>query len=167
MNIVLCGMMGAGKTVVGKILADTLGWAWADTDETIASQYGAIPELFEKQGELYFRDLETQTVKTLAQKDRLVISTGGGTLLRTENASLLKQNGVIVYLRASKETLVKRLQGDKPRPLLKAGRIDEKIDELLRARKEIYEGVSHLVVDTDEKTSKVIAEEILASIEIK
>ena len=167
MNIVLCGMMGAGKTVVGKMLANTLGWRWVDTDEMITAQYGAIPEIFERQGETCFRDLETQTVKTLTQKDRLVISTGGGIVLREENITLLKENGIIIYLRAQKETLVKRLQGDENRPLLKTDNVNEKIDELLQARERIYEGVADVVVDTDEKTPKAIAEEILARIEIK
>ena len=160
-------MMGAGKTIVGELLANTLGWAWTDTDEMITAQYGAISEIFEKKGETYFRDLEMQTVKTLTQKDRLVISTGGGIVLREENITLLKENGIIVYLRAKKETLVKRLQGNENRPLLKTENVNEKIDELLKARKELYERVADFVVDTDEKTPKAIAEEILGKIKIQ
>ena len=168
MKLVLCGMMGSGKTTVGKLLAKILAWEWADTDEYIVERYGDISELFAQKGDAYFREIETETVKMLAQKDRLVLSTGGGVVLRAENISLLKDNGIVVYLRAKKQTLVERLQGDNTRPLLqKEGSLDDKIEGLLQAREELYEGSADVVLDVDGKTPEEITKEILACVEIK
>ena len=96
MNIVLCGMMGAGKTAVGSRLGEMLGCRWVDTDALIVEKHGEIATIFERLGEEYFRGLETETVKTLVQEDGLVVSVGGGLVLKEENLSLLKGNGVIV-----------------------------------------------------------------------
>ena len=168
MNLVLCGMMGCGKTTIGKLLAKVLEWEWADTDEYIVSRYGNITDIFEQKGVSYFRDLETSAVKALMQKDRLVLSTGGGIVLKAENISLLKSKGTILYLRAKKETLAARLQGDNTRPLLQTeDSLDEKLERLLRERGEIYEGVANSIVDVDEKTPQQIVEEILAMVELK
>ena len=165
MNLVLCGMMGCGKTAVGKVLAQALSYAWVDTDELIVSRYGDITDIFKEKGVSYFRDLETETVKALAQKDRLVISTGGGIVLKAENIFLLKEKGKIVYLRARKETLVGRLQGDDTRPLLQTGEpLDEKIERLLKERGEIYEDIADVTVDVDKKTPEEIVKEILLRI---
>ena len=132
MNLVLCGMMGCGKTTVGKLLARALSWVWVDTDELIVSRHGKITDIFQQKGEAFFRALETETVKTLAKKDRLVISTGGGLVLRSENVSFLKEQGTIVYLRARKQTLISRLAADKDRPLLQTAEgLDEKLTKLL------------------------------------
>ena len=168
MKLVLCGMMGSGKTTVGKLLAKTLAWEWADTDEYIVERYGDISGLFAQKGDAYFREIETETVKMLAQKDRLVLSTGGGVVLRAENISLLKDNGIVVYLRAKKQTLVERLQGDNTRPLLqKEGSLDDKIECLLQEREGLYEGSADVVLDVDGKTPEEITKEILACVEIK
>ena len=168
MNLILCGMMGSGKTTVGRLLAKSLQWEWADTDEYIVSRYGDISEIFEKKGVSHFRELETEAVKALTQKDRLVISTGGGVVLKAENISLLKSKGTILYLRAKKETLAARLQGDNARPLLKTEEsLDEKLGRLLQERKEIYEGIADIILDVEEKTPQQIVEEILAGIKIK
>ena len=94
MNIVLCGMMGAGKTAVGSRLGEMLGCRWVDTDALIVEKHGEIATIFERFGEEYFRGLETETVKTLVQEDGLVVSVGGGLVLKEENLSLLKENGV-------------------------------------------------------------------------
>ena len=168
MKLVLCGMMGSGKTTVGKLLAKVLAWEWADMDEYIVERYGDISELFAKKGDAYFREVETETVKMLTQKDRLVLSTGGGVVLRAENISLLKENGIVVYLRATKQTLIERLQGDNTRPLLQAeGPLDNKIERLLEERVELYEGVADVILDVDGKTPEEITKEILACVEIK
>lgn len=163
MNLILCGMMGSGKSTVGKLLAKTASWEWVDTDELIVSRYGKITDIFEQKGEGYFRALETKIVQELAKKDRLVISTGGGLVLKEENVSLLKKNGKFVYLRAKKETLALRLAADKDRPLLQTSEtLDEKLARLLRERGEIYEGVADSIIDVDEKAPADIVKEILA-----
>ena len=167
MNIVLCGMMGVGKSVVGAELAKRIGATWVDTDQMIVEQYGEIATIFERFGEEYFRDLETELVKKLVQEDGLVISTGGGLVLRAENESLLKQNGKIVWLRGSVETLTKRLSGDETRPLLKTEGVclQEKLTKMLEVRAPIYERVADFTVDIDGKDPEEIAVEILAKIE--
>lgn len=168
MKLVLCGMMGSGKTTVGKLLAKALAWEWVDTDECIVSRYGNISDIFAQKGASYFREKETEIVKTLTQKDRLVISTGGGIVLREENISLLKEDGIVLYLRAQKQTLVGRLQGDKTRPLLQSEEpLDCKIERLLQERGVLYEGASDSIVDVDGKTPTEIVEEILACVKIK
>lgn len=165
MNLILCGMMGAGKTTVGIKIAEKLGRRWYDTDEVITQQYGKISDIFEEKGEEYFRGLETQTVKLLCAETDLVISVGGGLVLRAENVELLKQNGKIFFLRAKKQTLLARLQGDKERPLLQGEEsLEDKIDRLLSTREAIYAKVADYIVDVDEKSPDKIADEILVRI---
>ena len=165
MNLILCGMMGAGKTTVGIKIAEKLGRRWYDTDEVITQQYGKISDIFEEKGEEYFRGLETQTVKSLCAETDLVISVGGGLVLRAENVELLKQNGKIIFLRAKKQTLLARLQGDKERPLLQGEEsLEDKIDRLLSTREAIYAKVADYIVDVDEKSPDKIADEILVRI---
>lgn len=157
MNIVLCGMMGAGKTCVGIRLAELTGMRWYDTDEMIVGKYGKISDIFEYYGETHFRNLETEMVKQVALQDQCVVSTGGGCLLRSENAYTFKENGKIVFLRTSAETVFNRVgHTGADRPLLK-GAAYEKICELLRVRTPIYEGCADFIVDTDDKTVDEIA----------
>ena len=93
MNLILCGMMGSGKTTVGIKIADRTSLRWYDTDELIVDKHGKISDIFEYYGEPHFRKLETEIVRELAQKDDLVISTGGGLVLKKENNELLQKNG--------------------------------------------------------------------------
>ena len=167
MNVVLCGMMGVGKTTVGKCLAQARGLRWVDTDERIVEKHGEISTIFEQFGEEYFRALETGIVKELVQEDGLVISVGGGLVLKEENVSLLKRNGKILYLRASVETLVGRLTADTTRPLLKTDEesLTERIEKLLTARAPIYEGVADFTVDVDGKTPEEISGAIMMKLD--
>ncbi len=162
MNIVLCGMMGVGKTTVGLALAKHTAREWLDTDTLIEERHGKISELFANYGEAYFRALETQTVSSLLGKDNLVLSVGGGLVLREENVELLKKCGKIVYLRAQKQTLVHRLLLDTTRPLLQGkDSLEERIETLLQARASTYERVADCTVDVDDKTPEQIAIEIV------
>ena len=162
MNIVLCGMMGCGKTTVGGALAARLGWDFVDTDRIIEEKHGKIADIFAQKGEAYFRALETEEAALLADgsADR-VVSVGGGMALKAENVRLLKQGGRIVYLQASKETLLGRLLGDTSRPLLAGQDLSARLDELLAARSSVYERASDLTVCVDEKTPASIADEII------
>ena len=161
MNLILCGMMGAGKTTVGIKIAEKTGRQWLDTDALITQKYGKIADIFAEKGEKYFRDLETETLKAFAQTDNLVISVGGGLVLREENVALLKQKGKLVYLQAGKQTLISRLLQDEERPLLQGEGLDEKIENLLSTRAPIYEKVADYVVQVDEKTPDEIVGEVL------
>ncbi len=155
-------MMGCGKTTVGAALAARLGWDFVDTDRMIEEKHGKISDIFAQKGEGYFRALETETAAFLAKNgaDR-VVSVGGGMVLNSENVSLLKQGGKIIYLQASKETLLGRLLGDTSRPLLAGKDLSARLDELLAARSSAYEKASDFTVWVDEKTPACIADEII------
>ncbi len=164
MNLILCGMMGAGKTTIGIKIADLTGRRWYDTDGLIVDKHGNIADIFEFYGEAHFRKLETEIIKELAQMDNLVISTGGGLVLKKENNELLQRDGKIVFLRASLDTLSQRLHVDGTRPLLQTSTesIRDRLSKLLRERTPVYEHVADYIVDVDGKTPEEIAEEIVA-----
>ena len=162
MNIVLCGMMGVGKTSVGIRISEKTGRRWYDTDVVISDRHGSIADIFEYYGEAHFRSLETDVVKELSSRDGLVISTGGGLVLKPENNELLKQNGKIFFMRASFETLLTRVRADETRPLLKNnGKIAEKLGQLLSERTPVYEAVADFIVDTDGRSVDEVADEII------
>ncbi|MBQ8283988.1 MAG: shikimate kinase [Clostridia bacterium] len=164
MNVILCGMMGAGKTTIGIKIAELTGRRWYDTDGLIVDKHGKISDIFEYYGEAHFRRLETEIVKDLAEMDNLVISTGGGLVLKTENNVVLQKNGKIIFLRASIETLAKRLKVDGERPLLQTSteNIRDRLARLMKERMPIYEHVADYIVDVDGKTPEQIAKEIVS-----
>ena len=164
MNLVLCGMMGAGKSTIGVKVAELTGRRWYDTDGVISDRHGKISDIFEYYGELHFRKLETEVVKELAGQDNLVISTGGGLVLKNENNVELQKNGKIIFLRATLKTLNKRLVVDGTRPLLQASTesISDRLEKLLKERTPVYEHVADYIVDVDDKTPLQIAKEIVA-----
>jgi shikimate kinase len=157
-------MPGAGKTSVGKKLEWLSARRCVDTDEMIEKEYGKITEIFEKYGEGYFRNLETKTAEFLSQKDKLIISTGGGFMMREENVRLLKKNGKIFYLRAELSSLLERVSGNDNRPLLR-GDPEGKLKALIAARDPVYERAADHIVDTDGRTVAAIAKEILSFME--
>ena len=154
MNIVLCGMMGSGKTALGKRISAYLGYAWADSDQVIEERYGSISSIFQTHGEEYFRQLEREVIFELSEKEKLVLSTGGGALLDERNQLVLKKTGKILFLRATKETLMLRLQGDTKRPLLQGSALEEKIEKLLSERTPVYERIADGVLDVDGYTKE-------------
>ncbi len=162
MNIVLCGMMGAGKTTVGILISDLTGMRWYDTDDLITDKYGKIADIFEYHGEERFRAIETEIVHRVAKEDNCVISTGGGCVLRPENSAAFKEGGgKIVFLKVDIKVLFERTghTGDE-RPLLKNTTF-EKMKALLDVRTPIYESCADYTVDTNGKTAKEVAEEII------
>lgn len=163
MNIVLAGMPASGKSSVAKALAKLTGAEVYDTDEKIVGKYGAISEIFDKYGEAAFRNLETEEVKKACAADNLIISTGGGCILREENIKLLKSSGKIVYLRTSINTLLSRANGDGTRPLLRGG-AEQKMKKLFEERSPVYERVADLITDTDGLSPEEIASKIAEQI---
>lgn len=164
MNLILCGMMGSGKTTVGVKIAELTDRRWYDTDALIVEKYGNISDIFARYGEGYFRELETNVVKKLSEQDGLVISTGGGLVLKQENNALLQKTGKIIFLRASIGTLLGRLQADNTRPLLQGSSesLQERLERLMAERGPIYERVADYVVDVDDQTPEEIARKIVA-----
>jgi len=161
MNIVLTGMMGTGKTVIGKKLAEKLNMKYISTDEMIEKDVGMpIPEIFKKRGEPYFRDVETKAVKCVAMLDNFVIDTGGGVVQKSENMEELERNGVIVCLTASPEVILKRTSRTDYRPLLSVDDPESEIRKLLKKRERFYKRCGRLI-DTSNKGIEEVVNEII------
>ena len=156
-NIILIGFMGSGKTTIGKALEEKTDMTFVDTDELIEAYEGCkISEIFADKGEAYFRRLENETLKELLEStDNKVISTGGGII------PLLKQLGKVYYLKIKPETVVKRLEGDKTRPLLMGENKLVKVEQLMSGRKELYEMAADKTIDTDYLSVNEIVDIIL------
>lgn len=162
-NIVLIGFMGSGKTSVGDCLANKLSFGFVDTDQMIEEKNQmAITKIFAEQGEEYFRDLETNTIKDMLQNfESCVISTGGGLPLREVNSDILKELGYVVYLKVSRDTVLARLKGDHSRPLLAGENASEKVDTMIKYRDPIYEKAADAIVIVDNKPIYTIMNEIM------
>jgi shikimate kinase len=163
-NVVLTGFMGTGKSTVGRLLAERLGFAFIDTDDLIEARDGrAIATIFAEDGEAAFRDWEARVAKELSEQKELVIATGGRMMLDPANAAALGGNGRVFCLTAGPETIVARLVDDGGvRPLLNVSNPAQEIKRLLAERAEGY-GRFHQI-STDEKTPDQIAVEILHTI---
>lgn len=164
-NIYLIGFMGTGKSTVGNVLATKLGVKCIEMDELIEKQQQmAITEVFDTYGEAHFRDLETELLHSFTGEEGLVVSCGGGSVLRDENAAAMKQNGCIVLLTASPETVYERVRYSTNRPVLNGHMNVADIRELMERRRARYEEVADVCVATDGKTAETICMEILAQI---
>lgn len=164
MSVVLIGASGAGKTVIGRALANYIGWAWLDTDREIEENYGKITEIFKIHGEAGFRKMEKKIVSEItavSNKSRLVVSTGGGTLMDEESAVALKGLGKILYLKGSGETLLARLKGCDDRPLLLGENGKKEFLLRLEKRLPVYERFADFTVNTDGKTEKETLKEVV------
>ena len=158
-------MMGTGKSLVGKVLAEKTGFARFDTDEMISSKLKMrIEEIFSRHGEEYFRNLETETLRSLSENGPAIVVTGGGIVLRTENVGLLKQMGTIVWLDADEATLHARIHRMQDRPLLRTANPTASLLELQQTREPLYGKASDLRVDISEKNPEEIAGLILKDI---
>lgn len=137
--VYLTGFMGSGKSTVGPILANTLGWDFYDLDRVIEGKEGmSVKEIFEKKGEAYFRDTERKTFLELSGGDKVIISLGGGTAASQENVDLLKKNGKLVYLKISPEAAYSRLRFKRDRPVLTVdGTVNLPKDEFIGKLKEL------------------------------
>ncbi len=159
----LIGMMGAGKSAVGRILAGRLGIPHADIDAEVAGRLGcSIGELWGQRGEAAFRDLEAAQVARLASRGPLVISTGGGVVLRPDNVTTMRASGVVVWLTASPTSLARRVGSGEGRPLLAAGDPATRLAEILEERRAHYAGAAHHTVDTEGRTAEEVADEVEA-----
>lgn len=161
-NIFLIGPMGAGKSTVGRSLAELLHMQFLDTDHEIEMRTGAgIPLIFEIEGESGFRKRETAALDELTQQPSVVLATGGGAVLAEENRQRLRARGIVVYLQAPLETLVKRTRHDRHRPLLQTDDRRGALEQILRAREPLYRETAHLVVETSTRAPATVAREIV------
>ena len=162
-NIYLVGLMGAGKTTIGRQLAKALSIPFYDSDKAIEERTGVdIPTIFEFEGEEGFRDREQKMLQQLAELKGIVLATGGGAILREQNRELLKNNGFIVYLQCSVERILERTRRDTQRPLLKTENPKERIEHLFLQREPLYLACADFKIDTGIHQSKEVVEKILA-----
>ena len=160
MKIILIGFMGSGKTTVANILAKKLNLEIIEMDDLIVEESGkSIKRIFSEDGEARFRELETKTAKSLAEKDKCIVSTGGGVVMNKININYLKENGKIIFLRTSFSEITKRLKNDNDRPLFKDKEIAKK---LFIFRQRLYEEYADLIVTTDGKSVEKIVYEIIS-----
>lgn len=162
-NVILIGFMGSGKTSVGKLLAKRLSYQFLDSDQLIESRAGdSINQIFSRNGEEYFRNMETELLKDISSDmKQTVLSTGGGLPLRDQNSRILKEMGYVVFLKASKETTLKRLKGDSSRPLLNGDELEQKVERMMKSRTPIYESTAHKIIATDGRTIDEVADFIM------
>ncbi|MBC8007449.1 MAG: shikimate kinase AroK [Prolixibacteraceae bacterium] len=148
-NIFLVGMMGAGKTSVGRVLAKRMNKVFYDSDHVIEERTGVkIPVIFEIEGETGFRHRESSVLEELTAFAEVVLATGGGAVLARENRERLRNRGTVVYLRASVKDLLNRTRHDKNRPLLQTADPRARLNELYEMRDPLYREVAHVTIDT-------------------
>ena len=160
-NIFLIGLMGSGKTTIGKILSKTLNKDFYDSDHVVEEKTGVkVPLIFEYEGEVGFRKREESVLKDLVCRKNIVLATGGGVILSKNNCKLLADNGHVVYLKSNCEDLVVRMAGDKSRPLLQEGDLKETLESLFEFRDPMYESISDYIIETSGKRAKEVSYEI-------
>jgi shikimate kinase len=162
-NLFLVGMMGSGKTTVGRIVARRLKRRFIDSEHEIERRCGVhIPLIFDIEGEAGFRQRESQTIEALTARDGIVLATGGGAVLTEENRRCLAQRGTVVYLHAAPETLYARVSHDRNRPLLATPDPLGRMRELYVQRDPLYRSVADLIVETGTQSVQALAAELLA-----
>ena len=164
-HIYLIGFMGCGKTSVSIAMNQLYGKNIVEVDDRIIAKEGrSINQIFAESGENYFRDLETEMLKELADEDNIIVSCGGGMVLREENRRLMKETGVIIWLDATPETILDRVKDDDSRPNLKGKKNVKDIEALKNKRADAYAEAADIKVDTDGKTIREVAKEIYESV---
>lgn len=165
-NIILIGFMGTGKTTLAEYMGERFAMDVVEMDKEIERRSGiSVENIFSTYGEDYFRQMETELLKELQLKEHIVISCGGGVILREENVDMLKQQGKVVLLTASPEEILKRVQDNEERPLLKGKKSKEWICQMLEERSDKYEMAADVTVNTDKKTVLQICEEMIQKLE--
>jgi len=152
-NLILVGMMGSGKTTMGRALARHLGKVFVDSDEEIIKRTGVtVPHIFDIEGESGFRLRETAVIKDLVGRDNMVMATGGGAVLSEQNREMLRQNGIVIYLKANVHDLWQRTKHDRNRPLLQTQDPHAKLTELFEQRDPIYQQLSDIAVQSGKQS---------------
>jgi len=149
-NVILVGFMGTGKTSIGRRVAQSLGFEFIDTDDQIVNSIEKpITQIFSDEGEDFFRELETQTLKSCLGHCNQVIATGGGIVLREENRNMLSGSGYVIWLKASAELILDRVSRNRERPLLHTPDPLQTIKDLLKERENLYASTADFIIDTN------------------
>ncbi len=160
-NIFLVGLMGAGKTTIGKNLARQLDKTFFDADHALEERTGVrIPVIFEIEGEAGFRKREEETLDGLTSQQNVVLATGGGAVLAANNRERLKARGTVIYLHGRPEDLYQRTRHDKNRPLLQTGNRLQKLKDLYQTRDPLYREVADIVVDTGRQSVQSLTDKL-------
>jgi shikimate kinase len=161
-RVFLVGPMGAGKTTIGKYLAEHLKLQFADTDSEIEDRTGAdIPWIFDVEGEEGFRDREQQVVAEMTEWDGVVIATGGGVVMRPENRRALAGRGYVINLYATVEEQVRRTRRDRRRPLLQGGEPEQVLRSLMAERDPLYREIADHIIETDACSPRTVAQRLV------
>ncbi len=161
-RVFLVGPMGAGKTTIGKYLAQHLKLRFADTDTEIEARTGAdIPWIFDVEGEAGFRDREQQVVEEMTLWDDVVLATGGGVVLRPENRRALASRGFVVYLYATVEEQFRRTRRDRRRPLLQGADPQQTLKDLMAERDPLYREIADHIIETDQCSPRTVAQRLV------
>ncbi|HZZ92565.1 MAG TPA: shikimate kinase [Usitatibacter sp.] len=164
-NIYLVGMMGAGKTTLGKALGQRLGLEFVDMDRLLVEKTGVpVATIFEIEGEQGFRRREACALAEAASHDDRIVATGGGVVLAEENRRVMRESGTVVYLRARLESLWERTRHDTARPLLKTADPRGTLGRLLDERDPLYRDAAHVVVDTGSHSAPAALARVLAAL---
>jgi len=165
-NLILVGMMGSGKTTIGRTLAKHLGKSFVDSDEEIQQRTGVtIPHIFDVEGEAGFRLRETSAICELMARDNMVLATGGGAILAEQNRDMLRQNGIVVYLKANVHDLWQRTRHDRSRPLLQTGDPRAKLAELFEQRDPLYQQAADIIVQSGKQSAHALMLQLVGEIE--
>lgn len=164
-NLILVGLMGAGKTTLGRQLSTHFNRPFYDSDHVICERTGvSIPTIFEMEGEQGFRHRESEVVKELCAMQHIVLATGGGAVLREENRVALRQGGVVVYLHVLPEILFERTRYDNNRPLLQVGDPLMRFRQLYEVRDSIYRETAHIVLEVGKAGSQTTLHKLLNAV---
>jgi shikimate kinase len=170
--IFLTGFMGSGKSTIGPILANTIGYDFADVDKVIEERVGKkVKDIFQEDGERFFRSVEREIIEEMSRREHHVISLGGGSVVDPANFTVVKNSGILVYLQSSPEHLLKRLQHKADRPVLSdsegqrlsVDQLHDRVLQLYADREPIY-SQAHLTIHTDEKKVGLTVDEIVKKI---
>ena len=165
-NIFLIGPMGAGKSTIGRHLAELLNKDFRDSDSEIEKRTGAgIPLIFEIEGETGFRTRESSIIDDLTRLSNMVLATGGGAVLSPDNRKILRERGIVVYLHAPLETLLQRTHRDRHRPLLQTDDRRRTLEDILKAREPVYRQAADVVIETSHRSPVSVAREIARKLE--
>jgi len=166
MNLILIGYRGAGKSTVGRRLADRLKMTFVDTDDLIEKRQGMpVTDIVKSRGWGHFRKVENKVIEEISKEDHLIIAPGGGAVLDTDNVNALRRNGTMIWLKADRPTLLKRMNQDPQtnlrRPTLTGKGTSEELKEILSLREPIYERASEIQIDTSNLDVETVVENIL------